>query len=169
MRYFLFSFLLLLPVAARAGEPQLTGQYQSWQTYHYQENGTPVCYAMTRAESTKDAKGHRLEIKSRGKVLLQVTHRANEGGGLVVSYVAGQSIKRKTPVLLQTDKSKFRMRGDGDTAWTENAAMDADVVKALRNAKWLAVVHQDRKGVPVTDAFALKGAGNALTAISKCE
>jgi len=169
MRYFLISLLFLFPLAAHAGEPQMTGQYQNWQSYRYQENGTSVCYAMTRAESTKDVKGHHLEIKSRGKVLLQVTHRANEGGGLVVSYVAGQSIKRKTPVLLQTDKLKFRMRGDGDTAWTENTAMDADVVKALRSAKWLTVMHQDRKGVPVTDAFSLKGVGNALTAISKCD
>jgi len=168
MKRILF-LLCLLPIAARAGEPQLSGEYQKWQTYHYAENGAPVCYAMTRATDTKDAKNHHLKIKSRGQVMIQVTRRPSEGANPAISFVAGQTIKAKTPVTLQTDKAKFKLRGDGDTAWTENTAVDADIIKALRTSKFLSVVHQDRKGAGVIDVFSLKGAGNALGAIEKCE
>lgn len=165
----LFLLLLLLPSLALADEPQLRGEYQKWLVYGYHENGAPVCYAMTRAIETKNAKGKPLKIKDRGQVLFQVTRRVAEGDNAVVSYVAGHTIKSKTPVMVRMDKAHFQLRGDGDTAWTETTATDALIVKALRANKDLTVTHQDRKGNAVGDAFSLKGASVAIDAIAKCD
>lgn len=165
--------LLFLPTFAPqivwANEPEMLGEYQKWSVYKYQEANGPVCYAMTRAAETKDAKGKILKIKGRGQVLFQVTRRPAENGNMVVSYVAGHNIKNKTPVELQSDKKKFKLRGDGDTAWAESAQIDADIVKAIRAGKYLTISHQDRKAATVVDIFSLKGAPAALTAIGKCD
>lgn len=167
MRWVLLA-ILMLPHLAWASEPQMLGQYQKWTTYQYQESQGTVCYAMTYAESTRDAKGKTQKIKSRGRVLLQVTRRSFENNQPVVSFVAGHSIKSKTTVIVQIDKKQFKLRAEGDSAWTESTAQDAEIIKTIRNGKNLTITHDDRKGNDVVDAFSLKGAGSAIAAMEKC-
>lgn len=164
---FLF-LLLLLPAVAFAAEPELRAEYKNWTVYRYQESSGPVCYAMVRAQSTTDAKGKKLKIKSRGQVLLQVTRRPAEGGNLVVSFVAGHSMKKKSDVQGISDKGKFTLRADGDTAWTPAPSDDAQVAGVLRAGNWLKLSHQDKKGNVVVDNFSLAGSTNALQDIMSC-
>lgn len=169
MRALILLFLFLLAMPASAAEPMLRGEYQKWMVYDYAEPAGPVCYAMTRAERSTDLKGKTLNPKGRGQVLLQVTRRTAEGGGMVFSYVAGHSIKQKTDVLAVIGKSKFRLKSNGDTAWTASPADDAAMISALRKAKTLSLSHQDRKGTLITDAFSVKGVSAALSALNNCQ
>ena len=169
MRGLVLFLIMAFSFSAWADDPELHGEYQKWLVYHYQEPSGPLCYAMTRTEKTTDVKGRNLKIKGRGQVLLQVTRRVSDGSGLVVSYVAGQTIKSKADVLATVGKAHFHLRGDGDTAWTSNPSDDAKIVKALRKAKTVSVSHQDRKGSLVIDGFSPKGAVEALDALDKCE
>ncbi len=167
MRILIF-ILLLLPVAAFAAEPELRGEFKNWTTYRYQEASGPVCYAMVRAQSTTDAKGKKLKIKSRGQVLLQVTRRPAEGGNMTVSFVAGESMKKKSDVNAKTDKGKFILRAEGDTAWTVSPSEDAAIVGQLRAGNWLTLSHQDKKGNVIVDSFSLAGSTAALQDITAC-
>jgi hypothetical protein len=169
MRIIVLFLAIIFALPAMASDPELNGEYQKWQVYHYQEANGPVCYAMTRAEKTTDAKGKVLKIKDRGRVLLQVTRRVAEGNGLVVSFVAGHSIKSKTDVLATVGKAHFHLRGDGDTAWTNNPSDDATIVQSIRKAKTITIAHQGRKATLVIDDFSIKGASAALDALSNCE
>lgn len=164
----LFFILFMLPVAAFAAEPELRGEFKNWTTYRYQEASGPVCYAMVKSTGATDAKGKKLKIKGRGQVLLQVTRRPAESGNTTVSFVAGQTMKSKSVVSGKTDKGKFTLRANGDTAWTLKPADDADVAGIVRAGNWLAVSHQDRKGNVIIDNFSLAGSTAALQDIAAC-
>ncbi len=169
MRHLILCLLMVFSLPVLASDPQLRGEYQKWLVYDYQESNGHVCYAMTRADKTVDAKGKILKIKDRGQVLLQITRRTAEGNGLVFSYVSGHTIKSKTDVLATLGKTHFHLRAEGDTAWTNNPTADADIVSAIRKAKNISLVHQDRKGNSVTDYFSSKGAVAALDALAQCQ
>ncbi len=160
--------LLLLPIVATAAEPEMRGEYKSWTTYRYAEASGTACYAMARAEKTTDAKGKKLNIKSRGQVLLQITRRPSEGSNMAVSFVAGHSMKKQSAVTGTTNKGKFELRANGDTAWTANPAADAAIIGMIRAANWLTIKHQDKKGNVVIDHFSLGGSTNALADIANC-
>jgi hypothetical protein len=161
--------LCLLAAPLRAAEPELRGQYKNWTTYRYAETTGPVCYAMTRAAGTTDAKGKKIKPKSRGQVLLQVTLRPAEGSGMTVSYVAGQGMKSGTVVTGQTDKGKFTLVPSGDSAWTKSSSDDARVLQLLRAGKWLNITHTDKRGNVVVDTFSLAGTTAALGAVTACQ
>lgn len=167
MRIFILA-LLLLPFSAFAAEPELRGEFKNWTTYRYQEASGPVCYAMVKSTGTTDAKGKKLKIKGRGQVLLQVTRRPAEGGGMTVSFVAGESMKKKSEVNGKTDKGKFTLRADGDTAWTAAPSEDAAIAGQLRAGNWLAISHQNKKGNVIVDSFSLAGSTAALQDVAAC-
>ena len=160
--------LLWLPLTANAAEPELRGQFKNWTTYRYDEASGPVCYAMVRSTGTTDTKGKKLKIKGRGQVLLQITRRPHEGGRSVLSFVSGHRMKKKSEVNGYTDKGKFVLRADGDSAWTANPSEDASVVSILSAGNWLRMSHQDKKGNVINDAFSLAGSTAALQDIAAC-
>ncbi len=139
----------------QAAGPQTLGNYGNWVAASYQENGQPVCYAVTRAQASAPP------IPNRGAPVLTVTERpglrdAVSIGGVVANAPNGA-------ITLQVDQAPLDVYPAGGNAFARDGAA---AVAAFRSGIQAIVQSPSPYGGPVTDTFSLVGFSAAYAAIN---
>lgn len=147
--------IYMLPLAAQAGEPRLISSYNDWDAYVFIENGSKVCYMVSKPKSQEG------EYNKRGEVFALVTHRPSEGTKNVFSYIAGYSYKPGSDATVEIDGDKFALFTQDDTAWAPDADNDEKLAKAIRSGSKMTVRGMSSRGTETKDTFSLKGSGAA--------
>ena len=68
------------------------------------------------------------------------------------------------PVLLTVGDTKFALVAGGADAWAPNAAIDAQIVAAMRRADGMRIETRARDGTRLIDTYRLRGAATAIDA-----
>jgi len=152
-------FLTAAPARA-AVEAKPLGTFEKWSAYQDVEGGKPVCYLALKPSKTEGG------YKARGDAFLTITHRPANRSFDVVSIVAGYQYKPDSDVGIEVGKSNWSLWTSADRAWTQDAATDKAIVKAMAKSPNLVAKGTSNRGTPTTDTFTLAGFAKAYKAIN---
>lgn len=159
--------LLALPAAANAQKkpahqaekpagPKAIGKFDDWTAATHQEQGSTVCYAFTRVQSSSPS------LPGRGPVILTVTERPT--GRDTVAIEAGFVYPANASVTVQVDQTGLDFYTDKRNAF----ARDGKAAVAAFGKGTRAIARSPGpKEATVTDTFSLKGFSPAYAAIVK--
>jgi len=143
--------------AASNASPKQLGKFGDWTAAVYEQSGKKVCYAFTRAASSKPA------LPGRSEPILTVTERP--GTAESVAMEAGFAYAPKAAVTVTVDE---QTRLDFYTAQRNAFARDSKAAVAAFQKGREAVAHSPApKGKEVDDTFSLHGFSDAHDAILK--
>lgn len=141
---------------AASSKPKELGKFGDWTAAVYEQSGKKICYAFTRAESSKPA------LPERGPVILTVTERP--GAAESIAMEAGFTYPPKATVTVQVDPKKLDFYTAGHNAF----ARDSKAAEAAFERGATAEAHSPAPhGKDVVDSFSLKGFTDAHDAILK--
>lgn len=145
----------------QAADPEVIGEFDDWISYVYTEDGSKVCYMVSKPKKEEG------NYTKRGAVYALVTHRPAEKSKNVFSFVAGYSYKPNSEVTVNIGNQRFKLFTQNETAWAPDSAIDNKLVAAIRGGSQMVVSGISSQGTATTDTFGLKGSTAAYTAISK--
>lgn len=145
----------------QAADPEVIGEFDDWISYVYTEDGSKVCYMVSKPKKEEG------NYTKRGAVYALVTHRPAEKSKNVFSFVAGYSYKPNSEVTVNIGNQRFKLFTQNETAWAPDSAIDTKLVAAIRGGSQMVVSGISSQGTATTDTFGLKGSTAAYTAISK--
>ncbi|MBS0639780.1 MAG: hypothetical protein JSS43_07905 [Proteobacteria bacterium] len=159
--------LLALPVTANAQKkpahptekpaaPKAIGRFDDWTAATHQEQGTTVCYAFTRAQTSSPA------LPGRGPVILTVTERPSVRD--TVAIEAGFVYPANASVTVQVEQTGLDFYTDKRNAFARDGKA---AVTAFGKGSRAIARSPGPKEATVTDTFSLKGFGPAYAAITK--
>lgn len=141
---------------AATTRPKELGKYGDWTAAVYEQGGKKICYAFTRAQSSKPA------LPDRGPVIMTITDRP--GAAKSVAMEAGFTYAPKASVTVRVDPKTLAFYTHGDNAF----ARDSKAAEAAFERGITAEAHSPAPdGKEVVDTFSLKGFSNARDAIEK--
>lgn len=155
------ALALLAAAPAAAQDVTTVSTHGSWTAYATKEDKGKACYVVANPGQSEGKYG------KRGDVYLMVTHRPSAKSLNVVSLLPGYPYKPGTPVTLAIGEKKFKLAGNGDTAWAIDAAADLAIVTALKAGKQVVVSGASARGTETRDTFSLTGFPAAYAAIGK--
>jgi invasion protein IalB len=161
--YLCFAILTILTFSsgtAYAEDDTDLGHYKKWQAHSYKEGKGQVCNMWS--EPTK-AEG---KYKKRGRIFSFITHRPKDKRIGEVSFEMGYTLKSGRDITLTVGKSKFKLFGDGTTAFTYPQD-DAKITKAMRKGATMIVSGLSSRGTKTKDTYSLSGFSKAHNAINK--
>jgi hypothetical protein len=138
-----------------AAGPQTLGSYGNWVAAVYQENGQPVCYAVTRAVTSTPP------VANRAAAVLTVTERPTVRDAVSIGGVMTDA--GNAAITMQVDRAGLDLYPAGGNAFARNGAA---AVVAFRNGSQAMVQSLSPYNGPITDTFSLTGFSAAYAAIS---
>jgi hypothetical protein len=165
VRYVLFALMMAAGGVVAAGGAQAQealSQSGVWSAYTYKEGGKLTCYMYSQPVKKEG------NYKRRGDPHAMVTRRRGSKVVEEVSLSSGYPYKDDVPLKVKIDGRGFKFNNvDGELAWTENAAQDKAVVKAMIRGNKLTVRGTSRKDTYSLDTYSLKGFNATHKAIVK--
>jgi len=149
---------LMLIAPASAQTPKPIGSYGGWQALTYEENGKPVCYAVTEPAKKEG------QYTSRGQVYALVAHRPADKKLNVFTIISGYTYKEDSDAILEIGDQKFTLYTQESMAWA-NDADDPKIVDALKKGTGMVVHGTSARGTETIDTYSLKGFSKAYDAI----
>ena len=159
-----FSLRSLFPVAvaltmgtgvptalAANGDPRALGTFKDWQAYTWLENGSKICYMLSRPNKSLP------QNVKRGDIYLMVTYRPKSRSKEEVSHVTGYTYKDKSTVDITIGNRKFKLATDADVAWVPEGESDAKLINAMRSGSKLVIKGRSSRGTLTTDSYSLQG------------
>lgn len=139
------------PAAARSS----LGIFEKWGAFR---DDTPLrCFAITEPERQID--------HARWRAFASVAHWPGRNLRGQVHIRLSRAAQAEKPVTLRIGTARFTLStGGGADAWAADAAMDAAIVQAMRNARLMRVDARDPAGRPFTDVYHLPGVATAIDA-----
>ncbi len=159
-----FSLRSLFPVAvaltmgagastafAANSDPRALGTFKDWQAYTWLENGSKICYMLSRPNKSLP------QNVKRGDIYLMVTYRPKARSKEEVSHVTGYTYKDKSTVDISIGNRKFKLATDADVAWVPEGESDAKLINAMRSGSKLVIKGRSSRGTLTTDSYSLQG------------
>ncbi len=157
----ILALVICLPTMALAApEGKTLGTFGKWSAFTNVEAGKNICYAALKPTKSEGA------YKTRGDVLLTVTHRPADKAFDVVSIVAGYQYLADSDVAVLVGKKKWALFTNADRAWARDTATDKQIVDAMTKAAVLTAKGTSSHNTPTTDTYALNGFAAAYKAIN---
>lgn len=163
----------LVLAASVATAQQVTNQVAvmtDWSVFTEPKEGKPKdCWGVSAPKSSEAFKGGKpASGVSRSDILLWITFRAGGGGKGEVSFTGGYPFKEGSTVSVTIDGgTTFSMFTQGETAWTENAEKDAELIAALKKGTTAVFSGVSGRGTETKDTFSLRGFTAAMTDAAK--
>ena len=142
-----------------AAEPEKIYEKRDWAAYVFAGEKGKICYI---ASAPKKQKG-RYKKKNRGQPYALVTNRPAENIKGEVNFIAGYNYKQNSSVEVRINKKTFDLFTQQDGAWSREPAVDAKLVKAMKNGNRMTVIGTSSRGAKTTDTYSLSG----FTAVKK--
>jgi hypothetical protein len=149
--FFLCVSAAWTPMVAHAQKLDELGGHGKWTAYSFKDNGQKVCY-MASAPVKQQGK-----YKQRGQPYALVTNRPATKSKGEVNFVAGYTFKKDAPVRVAVDKKSFELFTTDDRAWSPDAAMDGNLVKAMVRGSRMVVRGVSKRNTKTTDTYSLSG------------
>ncbi len=162
-RFSLFALgaLVLMSSASYATNPKQLGKHGDWTSYSLSENGSKVCYMVSKPVKAQG------KYTNRGEIFALITHRPSENTRNVFSYITGYTYKAGSDATVTIDGKRYVLFTQDDTAWAPDANADSKLAKAIQTGSKMVVKGTSARGTLTTDTYSLKGSGSAYKAISK--
>lgn len=127
------------------------------------------CWGVSAPKSSEAFKGGKpASGVSRSDILLWITYRAGGGGKGEVSFTGGYPFKEGSDVSVVIDGSTtISMFTQGETAWTDNADKDAELIAALKKGTTAVFTGVSGRGTETRDTFSLRGFTAAMNDAAK--
>jgi len=156
--------VVLSGAAASAQTPTLLKQHKDWAAYTHAGGGGKVCYALTKPKEALPGD------RNHGDVYFFVSTRPSEGVSSEPSLLVGYPLKDKSTVSINIDGKSFNLFTKNDGAWVENAAMETQLVSAMKAGREMMVKGQSSRGTNTSYKFSLSGVTAAIaTAANACK
>ena len=81
-----------------------------------------------------------------------------------VHFRLSRNMREGRPISLQVGRTRFRLTGNGASAWAEDRRMDAAIVAAMRSARSMIIRATDSNGRGFSNTYQLAGAASAMDA-----
>jgi len=157
--FFICAVLIVFIPYTIAAEPKKIYEKRDWAAYVFAGEKGKICYI---ASAPKKQKG-RYKKKNRGQPYALVTNRPAENIKGEVNFIAGYNYKQNSSVEVRINKKTFDLFTQQDGAWSREPAVDAKLVKAMKNGNRMTVIGTSSRGAKTTDTYSLSG----FTAVKK--
>lgn len=154
--------LMATAVAAQAQTPQRIGQFADWGAISYNSSGGKVCYAVSVPTAKQPAN------VNHGDNFFVITQRGSANVTYEPQFIAGYTLRESSKVTVNIDGTNFSFFSKDNTAWTENAAQDPQIVAAMRAGTRMTISAVSRRGTNTSYEYSLSGVTAALEAIRSC-
>lgn len=142
--------LLLASIGPQAEGRASLGVFAGWGAFR---DGAPArCFAIARPAS------------ARGDGFASIATWPREGARNQLHVRLSRPRAANARVTLSIGERRFELRAGAADAWAPDAATDAAIVAAMRDARSMSVETVAVAGVPFADSYALKGAASAIDA-----
>lgn len=163
MRSLAALLLILLPFSAAAqGAPTLLQQYNAWEAYRYENNGTIVCYILSKPQTLAPTN------RNHGDVFFFVSNRPQENVENEASVLVGYPFDEGSTVTVDVDGQDFTLFTKDDGAWVESKADERQLVAAMRAGRTMTVRGRSSRGTDTTYTFSLSGVTAGTNRIADC-
>lgn len=146
---------------ARAAEPALLGEFESWAAYTYAASDTKVCYISARPKASEP------KVAKRDPAFFLVSNMPGRKVKGEVSTIIGYPFKKESKVQLTIDQAKFELYTNGDGAWADSSDTEKKIVTAMKAGTSLTVAGTSWRGTKTVDTYGLEGVSAALAKIDE--
>lgn len=154
--------LMATAIAAQAQTPQRIGQFKDWGAISYSASSGKVCYAVSVPTTKTPAD------VNHGDNFFVVTQRGSANVTYEPQFIAGYTLRESSKVTVNIDGKDFSFFSKDNTAWTENAAQDPQIVAAMKAGTRMTIKAVSRRGTNTSYEYSLSGITAALDAIKSC-
>jgi Invasion associated locus B (IalB) protein len=154
-RAVLVAACLATPVLAQDLATNRVAGEGDWSVFVEQNPGE--CIAVSRAVDELNLRDGQPVSVQRGDSLLYVIWRPGEGVAGQVVFTGGYPFAPGSAVALVIGDRRFNLFTEGDHAWSENAAADADIIAAMRAGSQAILAGVSGRGTQTQDTFSLSG------------
>ena len=148
--------------AAPAGAAdKFLGRFEKWEAHKGGDGNDAYCF-IAALPAKSDGK-----VAKRGEATLMIAHFPKRKAFGQVQVKLGFALKKGAKLELAIGAKTFKLAGDGDAAYGENAKENAEILAALKAGKTAAATGLPATGPKIVDTYPLDGFAKALAAIDK--
>ncbi len=129
----------------------------------YEDADPKECWALAAPKETVNTRDGRVVTVTRSQMLLMTFYRPGAGVDAQVTFTGGYPFAPGSTVNLNVDGSEFELITQGEWAWPESKAQDAQIVKAMKAGAQAVATGRSARGTKTKDTFSLKGFTAAVT------
>ena len=126
-----------------------------WSVFVEQNPGE--CLATSRAVEEVNLRDGQPVSVQRGDSLLYVTWRPGDGVAGQIVFTGGYPFSAGSPVVIVIGDRRFNLFTEGNFAWAEDAAADAEIIAAMRAGSRAILAGVSGRGTQTQDTFSLAG------------
>jgi len=154
--------LFVVPLTVSAGSaPKTVGTFKAWNAATYTDDGTQVCYMVSRPADSEP------KNVNRGDIYFMVTRRAGKKQKDQVSLRIGYTFKADSPAEVRIRSQVFNLSTSEQYAWPPDDTTGSRLITAMRRGKEMTVQGVSSRGTQTTDSYSLLGFTAAYKAIGK--
>ncbi|EJF89550.1 hypothetical protein ME1_00320 [Bartonella vinsonii subsp. arupensis OK-94-513] len=147
---------------ACAQTPSRLNQFEAWGAYSYKSPKNTICYVLSvPLEALPTTVNH-------GDNFFLVTKRSDSPISFEPQFMAGYTLKEGSKVTVTIGNMDFDFFTKDSSAWLASAALEKQLVSAMRSGMSMTVKALSKRGTHTTYTYSLKGITAALNAVQKC-
>ncbi|PDS46235.1 hypothetical protein CO662_04590 [Rhizobium anhuiense] len=150
-----------IPLTAHAAA-RMVSQSGDWGVYSFTRNGSQVCYALSVPKESAPAN------VDHGKNYFLIAP-AEKGGGNEPEAMLGYALKTGSIVQVSIGDKTFKMFVKDKAAWVSDAALEPELVDALRSGSQMTLHATSARGTRTTYTYSLRGVTAALERVAHCK
>jgi hypothetical protein len=150
-----WTALLLLAGTALGAQPERVAVSQKWSVYRIGSGASRECFAHAAPIQSQG------KYKTRGEVMVQITHRPAQRIRDEISFTAGYTFKEGSTLAVEVDGRKFELFTHQDRAYARDATGDRALVEAMKRGKLMIARGTSSRGTTTVDRYSLAGFSRA--------
>lgn len=154
--------VLFICGAVCAQAPSRLSQFEAWGAYSYKAPQNTICYVLSvPLESFPATVKH-------GDNFFLVTKRSHSPVSFEPQFMAGYTLKEGSRVTVTIGDKDFDFFTKDSSAWLASAALEKQLVSAMRSGINMTVKAISKRGTHTTYTYSLRGITAALNAAQEC-
>lgn len=150
-----------MPLTAHAAA-MMVSQNGDWGVYSFTRNGSRVCYALSVPTESAPAN------VDHGRNYFLIAP-AEKRSGNEPEAIFGYALKSGSIVQVSIGDKTFKMFVKDNTAWVSDAALEPELVDALRSGSRMTLHAMSARGTRTTYTYSLTGVTAALQRVVRCK
>ncbi|MET3559521.1 invasion protein IalB [Bartonella japonica] len=157
------SIMVLFAVGAVCAQvPSRLSQFEAWGAYSYKSPKNTICYVLSvPLEAFPTTVKH-------GDNFFLVTKRSHSPVSFEPQFIAGYTLKEGSKVTVTIGDKDFDFFTKDSSAWLASAALEKQLVAAMRSGINMTVKAISKRGTHTTYTYSLRGITAALNATQEC-
>lgn len=158
MRHWGLAALALLAATALNAQQESTNrvaQETDWSVF-VEENPTQ-CWVVSTPRETVNTRDGRPVAVTRGEILMFVSFWPEQNRLGEVSFTGGYPFADGSIVEVRIGDSRYQLFTEGEMAWAESEAEDAQIITALKRGAEAVLTAESSRGTQTVDTFSLLG------------